>query len=393
MEFGPSHSFGGRRFAAMAAAASIAILALWLASGWRDHRVFAKPVEGLLYRASEGNADHIHAGERINAREVVRTNDYASATFRLPDGSRVEMRPKSELSIERVADGIRIRLNKGAVVVDSVGQSPDSRLSVQTNDVTAYALKAGLLINIEKSGTRVGSIWGVIRVEEGNRVTTLQPGEQTGTAASMGQVSLAEEIGWSRNSSAYISLLNRGTGADSSPSSQQHEAAPSQSSERSANPIRQLPPRVEPYEEPNRRQGQSRPQSEDEALNTLLNATNAAAKTNLPPPTRADLAKEREELEKAAKNKKERRSPTPAPSVNPRAEANQILDRACSGCHSTDSVYQQILAGREQQRFANRKEYEDLITAENARGAGISESEAAKLVDWLFSYSGAKSKL
>jgi len=327
IDFGPTRSIGWQWYATAAVAASIVILALWVGAGSRNHGVFAVPSEGLLYRSTAGNTDHYRAGERIKTGEVVHTDDDSSAAFTLPDGSRVEMRSKSELSLEDGKDGIRIRLNKGAIVVDASSKPAGSRLYVQTNSVTASALASGFLINVERSGTRVGALWGEIRVEQGDRVTTLQPGEQTATTPSMSPASLAEEIEWSRGSNAYMDRLRQVTGT-----------APA------------LPPQTQPA---------------------------PVVRPELPP-----LPVERQSFEVAAPR------PSPAPIVDRWAEGKRILDRSCSGCHSTDFVYRQILAGRTQQRYTSRSKYEELIAGENARGAGVSESESAQLVDWLSNFAG-----
>jgi hypothetical protein len=330
IDTGPARSFGWQWYATAAVAASLVILSIWIGVGSRNHGVFAVPAEGLLYRGAEGSTDYYRAGDRIKPGETIHTNGEASAAFTLPDGSRVEMRSNSELSLEDVNDGARIRLNKGALMVDAASKPSGSRLYVQTDNVTASALAAGFLINVERSGTRVGAIWGVIRVEQGDRVTTLQPGEQTTSTPLMSSVSLVEEIEWSRNANTYQDKLKQVAGTAPA-------APPQAESEHVESPeLPQLSIRRQPY-------------------------------------AVVDGAR-----------------PSPPAFVDPWAEGKRILDRSCSGCHSTEFVYQQILNGRTQQRYSNRSAYEELISAENARGAGVSESEFAPLVDWLSNFSGFK---
>jgi len=358
VDFGRNRNFGWRWAVSAAVAASVGILAIWLGIGSQNSRVFAEPVEGLLYRATAGNTDHVRAGERIEAGENIRTNEYASATFKLPDGSRVEMRSKTELSLESAKDGVRIRLKKGAVVVDSAGQSWGSRVYVQTDTVTASALASGFLVNVEDPGTRVASLWGVIRVEQGDRVTTLQPAEQTATAASMKKVSISDAIGWSRNASTYIAQLKKAAdiSAGSSPQSETPAVKQSESS------VSSLTPRLSQniHAEEQNRSGGRGSQPADAELDTLISSLGYENEKQTPPPARTD----------------------------PWAEGKRILDRSCSSCHTTNFVLRQILDGRAQQRYASRSEYEALVAAENTRGAGVSGSETAPLVDWLSNFAG-----
>src|SRR5262245_28744946 len=69
-----------------------------------------------LYR---GGGGAIRSGERILFGDIVRTNGGTGAQLRLNDGSRVEMRSQSELSLEAAADGVRIRLLNGSVIVNA----------------------------------------------------------------------------------------------------------------------------------------------------------------------------------------------------------------------------------------------------------------------------------
>src|SRR5262249_18490221 len=80
-------------------------------------------------------------GQKIEPGQTVRTNEAAGAVLALADGSRVQMRPKSELSLEPVADGVRIRLSEGGVIVNAAPQ-PKSRLYVATKEQTVTVVGA-----------------------------------------------------------------------------------------------------------------------------------------------------------------------------------------------------------------------------------------------------------
>jgi hypothetical protein len=86
--------------AAVAAAIVCAVFIPWLT---------LRPLQGIEALAVA------ETGEKIEAGEVVRTNGRDGAVLSIADGSRVEMRPPGELALERVDDGIAIRLTRGAV--------------------------------------------------------------------------------------------------------------------------------------------------------------------------------------------------------------------------------------------------------------------------------------
>ena len=89
-----------------AAAVSLAVLAgtiLWRQSPF----AVVESVDGSLYRLVEGKAQAIQPGEALDAGETVRSNGSAGGTLGLADGSRVEMRSRSQLSLERADDGVR----------------------------------------------------------------------------------------------------------------------------------------------------------------------------------------------------------------------------------------------------------------------------------------------
>ena len=89
--------------------------------------------------------------------DIVRASGGAGEVLALADGSRVEMRSQSELSIERANDGVRIRLNKGSVIVSAAKQGA-GHLYVQTKDVTVSVVGTVFLVNSEEAGSRVAVI-------------------------------------------------------------------------------------------------------------------------------------------------------------------------------------------------------------------------------------------
>ena len=81
------------------------------------------------------SGEQLRPGASIQAGAVLRTNGGTGAVVRLDDGSRIEMRSKSELSMEAAEDGVRIRLNQGDIIVNAAKQRA-GHLYVQTKDLT-----------------------------------------------------------------------------------------------------------------------------------------------------------------------------------------------------------------------------------------------------------------
>src|SRR6185436_7638219 len=98
-------------------------------------RALVDSTDGSVYRTAACKPEAIPVGGSINIGETVRTSGAAGSVLALADGSRVEMRSHSELSLERADDGIRIRLRSGSIIVNAAKQ-PSGHLYVQTKDVT-----------------------------------------------------------------------------------------------------------------------------------------------------------------------------------------------------------------------------------------------------------------
>jgi uncharacterized protein (TIGR03435 family) len=145
---------------------------------------------------------------KIQYDEIVRPSGSTSAMLAMADGSQVEMRSQSELSLERTADGIRILLNTGGVIVDAAGQH-SGNLYVQTKDMTASVIGTVSLVNTEEQGSRVAAIGGEVRVQQGTTEKKLRPGEQTATNPLMEGLIVKEELSWSRNAEAHLALLQQ----------------------------------------------------------------------------------------------------------------------------------------------------------------------------------------
>jgi uncharacterized protein (TIGR03435 family) len=146
---------------------------------------------------------------RLAAGKVVRTEVWAGLMLTLADGSNVEMRSQSELSLERADDGMRIRLSKGAIIVNAARQH-SGHLYVHTKDATVSVIGTVFFVGVEEAGSRVAVIEGQVHVQHAAVSKTLMAGQQMATSPLMELHPLAEEISWSRHVAEHLTLLQLG---------------------------------------------------------------------------------------------------------------------------------------------------------------------------------------
>lgn len=158
-----------------------------------------------------GNNSLYKVGQKIEAGDVIRSNDATGLVVALEDGSKIEMRSQSSLALESAPDGVRVRLQNGSIIVSAAKQGA-GHLYVQTSDAMVSVVGTLFLVSAEQSGTRVAVVEGEVHVQQGPETKKLLPGEQIATKASMAQQSVAEEIAWSRSARAYVVVLERTTG-------------------------------------------------------------------------------------------------------------------------------------------------------------------------------------
>jgi len=204
----PSRSLRWRVFVAVPALTG-AVLAMIFAIGLRQDALgVVESVDGVLYRIVDGRNQSIRPGERIAVRDRVRAEGGASSTILLDNGSRLEMRAKSEFSADRAADGMRILLSEGDVIIDATKQR-NGPLYVQTKDVTVSVQDNVFFVNSEEHGSRVAVIGGEAHVQQGTMLKKLLTGEQIATGLSAEAIPVAEEIAWSRFAPTHLAMLQQ----------------------------------------------------------------------------------------------------------------------------------------------------------------------------------------
>jgi uncharacterized protein (TIGR03435 family) len=163
-------------------------------------------IDGAIYRTWGGTTDRLEVGAPIKLGEELRSE--GGAVLELADGSLVEMRSESVVTLESAIDGLRIRLKQGSVIVTAAEQR-EGHLYVQTKDMMVSVVGTVFMVNAEEGGSRVAVMDGKVRVLQGNVETTLTSGEEAATTEELKLRSLLAEIPWSRGAAKNGASLVR----------------------------------------------------------------------------------------------------------------------------------------------------------------------------------------
>jgi uncharacterized protein (TIGR03435 family) len=189
---GRMHMFYAKRWFASSGAVLVVAAAIGAAILWR-------PADTALYRIVEGDA---------RAGETIRSNGGGGAVLELADGSRIEMRSHTELSLDRADDGLRIRLNAGGIIVNAAKQRT-GHLYVQTKDITVSVVGTVFVVTADNEGSRVAVVEGEVRVRQGGTETNLRSGERVTSSPKTEGFSVASELAWSRRAASLRALLQQ----------------------------------------------------------------------------------------------------------------------------------------------------------------------------------------
>ncbi len=171
-------------------------------------RTLAATVEsadGDLYRVSETESRALRTGEQIQKGERVRTSKGSNAVLRLADGSLIEMRERSEVSITENMKGVTVKLERGDVAVEAAKQR-ERHLYVATSDSLVSVTGTIFFVGSGTKGSRVSVVEGEVHVNHAGKDDVLHPGDQVTTNARLETVPLTQEVAWSRNAARYTQL-------------------------------------------------------------------------------------------------------------------------------------------------------------------------------------------
>jgi uncharacterized protein (TIGR03435 family) len=200
--------FAGRQIWIGAAAVAAVVLAVSIAFLPTVAPAKVASIEGGLHRVIGAEIQSLKVNDPIRMGEVIRSNGGSGGSLVLADGSSIEMRTKSELTLERAADGVRIQLHNGGIIVNAAPQRR-GHLYVQTRDLTVSVIGTVFLVNAEAEGSRVAVIEGEVHVTQGPIETKLRSGEQVASNPLMEQPPVRQEIAWSTRAEAHLAALQQ----------------------------------------------------------------------------------------------------------------------------------------------------------------------------------------
>jgi predicted anti-sigma-YlaC factor YlaD len=170
-------------------------------------KAVARTIDGKLYRVAGLEMTTVNAGDNLNAGQPVRTAAESGAVIELADGTRIEMRERSQLSLTGSRDGIRVNLDRGSVIIEAAKQR-NGHLYVATDDCTVSVVGTVFAVSSGVKGSRVSVLEGEVHVAQSSSAEqALRPGEQMTTTPNLAAVTIAEEISWSRNRDTHLALL------------------------------------------------------------------------------------------------------------------------------------------------------------------------------------------
>jgi hypothetical protein len=194
--------------AALIAAVSIGSAVLIRRSGRSAQGVYAmvESVYGSVYRVSDTESEGLTSSGHLGTGEKIRTAKDAGAVVRLPDGSIIEMKERSEFSVTESSQGVTIHLERGNIIVQAAKQR-SRNLFVSTNDCMVSVKGTIFSVNNGTKGSRVSVIEGEVHVDHSGEQDILKPGDQVSTNRSIEAIPVKDEIAWSRDRERYAKML------------------------------------------------------------------------------------------------------------------------------------------------------------------------------------------
>jgi hypothetical protein len=161
--------------------------------------------DGPLYLVADSRTRALNVGEKINRGDIIRTAKDAHAVVRLGDGTTIEMKDRSEFSINQTLRGTTVHLGSGSVIVEAAKQK--GHLFVDTGDSLVSVTGTTFAVNAGTKGSRVSVIEGEVHLDRNGDDKVLRAGEQATTNAVIETVPVKDEVAWSRNAARYSKIL------------------------------------------------------------------------------------------------------------------------------------------------------------------------------------------
>ena len=161
--------------------------------------------DGPVYLVEDAQTRPLATGAKIGRGETIRTAKDAHAVVRLGDGTTIEMRDRSEFSLNQTLRGTTVHLGSGSVIVEAAKQK--NQLFVDTGDSLISVTGTIFSANAGTKGSRISVIEGQVSLDHNGKERVLKPGEQATTNSSIETIPVKEEVAWSRNAARYSQTL------------------------------------------------------------------------------------------------------------------------------------------------------------------------------------------
>ena len=161
--------------------------------------------DGPVYVVADSQTRALNAGEKLRRGDTIRTARDAHAVVRLGDGSLIEMKDRSEFSINQTLRGTTVHLDRGSVIVEAARQK--GHFFVDTGDSLVSVTGTTFAVNAGTKGSRVSVIEGEVHLDRSGDERVLRAGEQATTNASIETIPVKDEVAWSRNAAKYAQTL------------------------------------------------------------------------------------------------------------------------------------------------------------------------------------------
>ena len=162
--------------------------------------------DGAVYLVEDAKTHPLTSGAKLARGQVIRTAKDASATVRLGDGTLIEMKDRSEFSVNQTLRGTTIHLGSGSVIVEAAKQK--DRLFLDTGDSLVAVTGTIFSANAGTKGSRVSVVEGSVNLDHNGKERVLKAGEQATTSNAIQTVPVKEEVAWSRNAARYSQTLD-----------------------------------------------------------------------------------------------------------------------------------------------------------------------------------------
>lgn len=191
--------------AAVMVAAGLGLWGVYLQIG-SGGRTVIQAASGAVYHVSGDSLQKVAPGAELSGRGEIRTARDSGAVVRLRDGSMVEMRERSALSVTEAGRDLTVRLTRGSIIVQAAKRR-FGHLFVATRDCRVAVTGTVFSVSSGIKGSRVSVVEGQVKVSQGKQEKVLRPGDQYSSDPSVTAVPVRDDIAWSRNREQHLALL------------------------------------------------------------------------------------------------------------------------------------------------------------------------------------------